>query len=91
MAPITAPDAIQPLCRARAIYAFQSKEPTALIFEPGALIDVLSKVESGWWLGSTASSAPGWFPKDYVQVIEPQKPMVRLICLLHLAHIRLHL
>ncbi|KAI7849867.1 SH3 domain-containing protein, partial [Circinella umbellata] len=55
------------ICKAQALYPFQSKEPTALNFEPGILIDVLSKVDSGWWLGCTPGSAPGWFPKDYVE------------------------
>ncbi|KAI8138715.1 ras guanine nucleotide exchange factor domain-containing protein [Fennellomyces sp. T-0311] len=69
-----APIVPQPLCRVRAVYAFQSKEPSSLSFQPGALIDVLSQVESGWWLGCTAGGIPGWFPKDYVEVLEPQKP-----------------
>ncbi|KAI9243745.1 SH3 domain-containing protein [Phascolomyces articulosus] len=77
MAPLPSSTSIQPICKARAIYPFHSKEPTALNFEPGIFIDVLSKVESGWWLGCTPGNAPGWFPKDYVEVIEPQKPMVR--------------
>ncbi|KAG2225430.1 hypothetical protein INT45_010066 [Circinella minor] len=81
MGPLSS-SSVQSICKARALYPFQSKEPTALNFEPGILIDVLSKVDSGWWLGwengqSTPGSAPGWFPKDYVEVIELQNPMVR--------------
>ena len=50
MAPLSLSQ-VQHICKARALYPFQSKEPTALNFEPGTFIDVLSKVESGWWLG----------------------------------------
>ena len=50
MAPLSSSQ-VQPICKARALYPFQSQEPTALNFEPGIFIDVLSKVESGWWLG----------------------------------------
>lgn len=39
------------ICRVQALYTFYSEENTCLNFEQGDQIDVLSKLESGWWNG----------------------------------------
>jgi son of sevenless-like protein len=37
--------------RVKAIYPFQVEEPFSLNFNKGDYIDVLAKLESGWWDG----------------------------------------
>lgn len=39
------------LGRVRAIYAYNSEEHSSLSFQQGDQIDVLAKLESGWWDG----------------------------------------
>lgn len=61
----------------RALYDFASAHPTGLGFEAGALIHVLSRLESGWWDGLLdphllGPSLRGWFPSNYVQPITQQ-------------------
>ncbi|KAI9302013.1 ras guanine nucleotide exchange factor domain-containing protein [Cunninghamella echinulata] len=57
------------ICRVRAIYPFHSNERASLTFAPGDEIDVLSKLESGWWDG-WCNGKRGWFPYNYVEVIQ---------------------
>ncbi|KAL0087995.1 hypothetical protein F4703DRAFT_1843562 [Phycomyces blakesleeanus] len=38
-------------CRVRALYSFNSNDPASLTFEEDDYIDVLNKLESGWWDG----------------------------------------
>ncbi|KAI7889673.1 ras guanine nucleotide exchange factor domain-containing protein [Mucor mucedo] len=54
------------LGRVRAIYAYQSEEHSSLNFQQGDLIDVLAKLESGWWDG-WCNGSRGWFPSNYVE------------------------
>ncbi|KAI9006686.1 SH3 domain-containing protein [Phycomyces nitens] len=56
-------------CRVRALYSFNSNDPASLTFEENDQIDVLNKLDSGWWDG-WCSGRRGWFPSNYVQVIE---------------------
>lgn len=39
------------LCKVEALYPFEGEDPTSIRFEPGDLILVVSKHESGWWSG----------------------------------------
>ncbi|KAI9032844.1 ras guanine nucleotide exchange factor domain-containing protein [Phycomyces nitens] len=55
--------------RVRAIYPFNSGEPSALEFRQGDIIEVLAKLESGWWDG-WCNGRRGWFPSNYVQLVE---------------------
>ncbi|CAO3613857.1 unnamed protein product [Cunninghamella echinulata] len=57
------------ICRVRAIYPFHSNERASLTFAPGDEINVLSKLESGWWDG-WCNGKRGWFPYNYVEVIQ---------------------
>jgi son of sevenless-like protein len=44
----------------RALYDFSSEDASSLSFERGALIEVLTQLESGWWdglLGNDAASS----------------------------------
>ncbi|KAF1807231.1 ras guanine nucleotide exchange factor domain-containing protein [Mucor lusitanicus] len=62
------------ICRVQALYAFHSEESTCLSFEQGDQIEVLSKLESGWWNG-WCKGQRGWFPSNYVQVISEEMTM----------------
>jgi hypothetical protein len=57
------------VCRVRAIYAFSSTEKSSLSFDKGEYIDVLSQLDSGWWDGWCRGNR-GWFPSNYVQIID---------------------
>lgn len=39
------------ICRVKALYAYESNDPSSLSFKPDAIIDVLAQLESGWWDG----------------------------------------
>ncbi|CAO3653766.1 unnamed protein product [Mucor hiemalis] len=54
--------------RVRAIYSYYSEEHSSLSFSRGNQIDVLAKLESGWWDG-WCNGQRGWFPSNYVEVI----------------------
>ncbi|RCI05161.1 hypothetical protein CU098_001361, partial [Rhizopus stolonifer] len=57
------------LCRVKALYPFESNDPSSLRFEEGDFIDVLAKLPSGWWDG-WCNGQRGWFPSNYVKIIE---------------------
>ncbi|KAI7872904.1 ras guanine nucleotide exchange factor domain-containing protein [Spinellus fusiger] len=59
-------------CRVYALYPYTSTDSTSLSFEKGAIIDVLAKLESGWWDG-WCNKKRGWFPSNYVQGM-PESP-----------------
>ncbi|KAG0943536.1 hypothetical protein G6F57_009515 [Rhizopus arrhizus] len=54
--------------RVRAIYSYYSEEKSSLSFRKGDVINVLAKLESGWWDG-WCNGERGWFPSNYVEVI----------------------
>ncbi|KAI7871657.1 ras guanine nucleotide exchange factor domain-containing protein [Spinellus fusiger] len=56
-------------CRVRALYSFKSNDLASLTFEKGDTIEVLNKLDSGWWDG-WCEGRRGWFPSNYVQVVE---------------------
>lgn len=56
-------------CFVRALYPFESDEPSSLTFVPGDLIRVLTKLDSGWWDG-LLHGRRGWFPSNYVEGVE---------------------
>ncbi|KAI7865102.1 ras guanine nucleotide exchange factor domain-containing protein [Spinellus fusiger] len=57
----------------RALYSFNSQEQTALTFKKGDLIEVLARLDSGWWDG-WCNGVRGWFPSNYVGAIESGLP-----------------
>lgn len=57
------------ICRVRALYPFQSTDRSSLCFKKGETIEVLSQLESGWWDG-WSNGQRGWFPSNYVEIIE---------------------
>lgn len=52
----------------RAIYDYVPADPSALTFEAGAVIEVLTQLESGWWDGMLGN-VRGWFPSNFVVAI----------------------
>ncbi|ORZ00224.1 ras guanine nucleotide exchange factor domain-containing protein [Syncephalastrum racemosum] len=57
------------LCRVQARYPYKSNDPSSLNFDQGDFIEVLTKLDSGWWDG-WCNGTRGWFPSNYVQVFE---------------------
>ncbi|KZV66122.1 SH3-domain-containing protein [Peniophora sp. CONT] len=55
------------LCRA--LYDHSSMDENTLSFRRGAVIEVLARIESGWWDGALDDER-GWFPSNYVQILE---------------------
>ncbi|KAI8982521.1 ras guanine nucleotide exchange factor domain-containing protein [Pilobolus umbonatus] len=56
------------ICRVRALYAYESTDPSSLSFRPDAIIEVFAQLESGWWDG-WCDGKRGWFPSNYVEII----------------------
>ncbi|KAJ1668257.1 hypothetical protein EV178_000602 [Coemansia sp. RSA 1646] len=56
----------------RALYPFQSEEPSGLTFDRGDVIEVLACLESGWWNGVCGNNR-GWFPSNYVEHISTEQ------------------
>ncbi|KAG0040392.1 hypothetical protein BGZ82_003117 [Podila clonocystis] len=69
----------------RALYPFETKDPTSLSFEKDALIQVLTQLESGWWYGF-CNDERGWFPSNYVQEISEDELEHELELAMHQSH-----
>lgn|SRR5690554_1863223 len=52
----------------KAMYDYESEDPTNLTFKKDDVIQVLAQLESGWWAGH-CEGRQGWFPSNYVQVL----------------------
>ncbi|EST05127.1 Ras-like guanine nucleotide exchange factor, N-terminal [Kalmanozyma brasiliensis GHG001] len=62
----------------RALYDFESNDASSLSFQKGALIEVLTQLESGWWDGLLDNQVRGWFPSNYVEAISDQEAEAEL-------------
>jgi son of sevenless len=56
----------------RALYDYQSNDPSSLSFRRDDIIEVLTRLDSGWWDGLLGDER-GWFPSNYVAVISTQE------------------
>lgn len=56
----------------RALYDYQSRDASSLSFRRNDIIEVLTRLESGWWDGLLGEER-GWFPSNYVEVISDQE------------------
>jgi son of sevenless-like protein len=56
----------------RALYDYQSNDPSSLSFRRDDIIEVLTRLDSGWWDGLLGEER-GWFPSNYVTVISAQE------------------
>ncbi|KAJ1921301.1 Peroxisomal membrane protein PAS20 [Tieghemiomyces parasiticus] len=64
---------------AQALYDFTGEPPVELTFPRGTVIAILSKVDnqgqpSPWWRGRLRSGQTGYFPANYVQLIQKRSP-----------------
>ncbi|KAI0632185.1 ras GEF [Trametes polyzona] len=56
----------------RALYDYQTNDTSSLSFRRGDIIEVLTRLESGWWDG-LLNDERGWFPSNYVTMISDQE------------------
>jgi son of sevenless-like protein len=61
----------------KALYDYQSTDDSSLSFRKGDVIEVLTRLESGWWDGLLADER-GWFPSNYVTIISDEEADVAL-------------
>lgn len=79
-APSTGDDSDEPSSFfVRALYDFESNDASSLSFSKGALIEVLTQLESGWWDGLLDNHVRGWFPSNYVEPISDHEAELELI------------
>jgi len=62
-------------CRAK--YDYQSPDDASLSFRRGDIIEVLTRLETGWWDGLLGEER-GWFPSNYVDVISDEEADIGL-------------
>ncbi|KAI0250783.1 ras guanine nucleotide exchange factor domain-containing protein [Lactifluus subvellereus] len=62
-------------CRAK--YDYQSTDDASLSFRRGNIIEVLTRLETGWWDGLLGEER-GWFPSNYVDIISDEEADVGL-------------
>ncbi|GAA6032332.1 hypothetical protein JCM8097_008123 [Rhodosporidiobolus ruineniae] len=54
----------------RALYDYHGADPSALSFQQGEVLEILSILDSGWWDGVALSNGQrGWLPSNYTQQI----------------------
>lgn len=54
----------------RALYDYEADDRTSLSFRQGDIIQVITRLESGWWDG-VIHGVRGWFPSNYCAVVSP--------------------
>jgi son of sevenless-like protein len=65
-------------CRAK--YDYQSADDASLSFHRGDIIEVLTRLETGWWDGLLGEER-GWFPSNYVDIISDEEADIGLAAL----------
>lgn len=56
----------------RALYDYESEDRTSLSFQGGDVVQVLTRLDSGWWDG-VINGQRGWFPSNYCEVVSPKE------------------
>ena len=56
----------------RALFDYQTDNDSSLSFHKDDIIEVLTRLDSGWWDGLLGQER-GWFPSNYVTVISDQE------------------
>jgi len=56
----------------RALFDYQTDNDSSLSFRRDDIIEVLTRLDSGWWDGLLGQER-GWFPSNYVTVISDQE------------------
>ncbi|KAL8688534.1 MAG: hypothetical protein Q9218_005582 [Villophora microphyllina] len=57
-----------PALYVRALYDYDADDRTSLSFRQGDIIQVLTRLESGWWDG-IIHGVRGWFPSNYCAIV----------------------
>ncbi|KAL8960569.1 MAG: hypothetical protein Q9193_002752 [Seirophora villosa] len=57
-----------PALYVRALYDYNADDRTSLSFRQGDIIEVLTRLESGWWDGMLRG-VRGWFPSNYCAIV----------------------
>ncbi|KAL8837521.1 MAG: hypothetical protein Q9170_002514 [Blastenia crenularia] len=57
-----------PTLYVRALYDYEADDRTSLSFRQGDIIEVLTRLESGWWDG-IIHGVRGWFPSNYCAIV----------------------
>jgi son of sevenless-like protein len=65
-------------CRAK--YDYQSADDASLSFRRGDIIEVLTRLDTGWWDGLLGEDR-GWFPSNYVDIITDEEADIGLAAL----------
>src|ERR1700683_3111920 len=52
----------------RALYDYQAADTSSLSFRKNDILEVVNRLESGWWDGFLGESR-GWFPSNYVAIL----------------------
>eukprot|EP01135_Chromosphaera_perkinsii_P006897 Nk52_evm52s621 gene=Nk52_evmTU52s621 len=60
--------------RVRALYDYAATNEDEITLNEGDVLTVLDRNEEGWWEGSI-DNRTGWFPANYVEVIDEQESM----------------
>lgn len=61
----------------KALYDYTAQDASALSFQKGDIIEVLTQQPSGWWDGLLGEER-GWFPSNYVVVISEEEAELTL-------------
>ncbi|KDQ62197.1 hypothetical protein JAAARDRAFT_76166 [Jaapia argillacea MUCL 33604] len=64
----------------QALYDYQAQDASSLSFRRNDIIEVITRLESGWWDGLLGDER-GWFPSNYVTVISDQEAETALSAL----------
>lgn len=59
----------------RARFDFEATDPSALSFVAGEIIEVITRLDSGWWDGILVNKLRGWFPSNFVEEIETDEAL----------------
>lgn len=62
----------------KAKYDYLPTDNSLLQFRAGAVIEVISQLESGWWDGLLDESTRGWFPSNYVELIPDKEALASI-------------
>ncbi|KAG6336113.1 hypothetical protein ID866_2979 [Astraeus odoratus] len=61
----------------RALYDYQTQDASSLSFRKNDIIEVLTRLESGWWDGLLGDER-GWFPSNYVTILSDEEAELAL-------------
>ncbi|KAI7904550.1 P-loop containing nucleoside triphosphate hydrolase protein [Cokeromyces recurvatus] len=54
----------------KVIYPYSSQQPGDIMIEPGDILEIITKEETGWWL-ARKDQVEGWVPSNYLEEYTP--------------------